>query len=166
MAHENDLFKRIKRLEQDTIAYKSPQPVGTSSVLAYTTQTNNLWDVDFNLGSIDSSTSTTFLVKWHARNQKAPFGKLRFFAQANGQPANYAASDNITANNDHVFYVYDDIFLGTAADFADPQLLRFRLDVNGVSGTNIKIKFIVDATDSGYFNLYVVTGGQPVEIKL
>ena len=149
---DNNLVKRIKRLEQDVIDFKTKQPVGTDSVRAYTTQTNNIWDVEGTV--VESypgagSGQVRAFVRFQADNQNIPFGSMRLIATVNGNNYQYANSSN-NFNSTTVPYIMTgtDPFW-TAEEGADPSILRFLVVGTGPVGTQFKYKFFVDATDTG-----------------
>lgn len=149
---DNVLMQRMIRLEKDVLAYKTAQPIGTDSVRAYTTQTNNIWDVEgttiesvpgFGYGQMRA------YVRFQADNQLIPFGNLRVAVLINGENYNYPTSaDNFNSNTTPYVFMGTD-WTATSEELNNPSILRFLVIGSAPVGTNIKYKFFVDATDTG-----------------
>lgn len=166
MDTDDDLFKRIVDLENQVRGLKSSQPIGTDSVQAYTTQTNNIWDAERTLPvnsiGIGNGSQEQFLVTFEARNQQAPFAKVKVFvADGNGQPVPYYSNEGNNVNltgftikaNDYIFY-------SSPNDLANPKMVKFLVTIGGIQYTPYKVKFLVDATDYGRMTVTIFQGGQ------
>lgn len=156
---DDDLGKRIKRLEADIISYKTSQPVGSDSVRAYTTQSNNIWDltetvVESYPGS--GSGQARAFVRFKAAHQTAPFGRLRWQAQINGVNYNYSTTSNFFNTTTPYIFSSMDMFYASAEELNDSTLLRWNWVASAAPGATIRVKFFVEATDTGrlYWNEY------------
>lgn len=161
MNDEDTIFKKIKRLEDDLRGYKTSQPVGTDSVITYTTQTNNIWDVETTLPpntlGFGNSSYEEYEIQFTSRNQIAPFARARVFAQC-ALPIYYVTSDvafSTTAELTIAVSESTSYLNPTAA--SDPQLYRYTIRVSGPQLTAYKLKFIMDATDQGRMSIYKST---------
>lgn len=138
---------------------KSPQPIGQSSVTAYETLTNFVWDYNYTMTSSNYN-GINYIhgmqVKFTARNQSAPFASIRIMAEVNGVRYNPLTSTNpnggpTTNPSTSYIEIYEDIFnTGSLKDYAQDNVVRWRINTSSKQvGTNIKIKVIVTATDMG-----------------
>jgi hypothetical protein len=149
---DDDLGKRIKRLESDVLGYKTTQPVGTDSVRAYTTQSNNIWDITTTV--VESYAGAGYgqsraFVRFKAAHQVAPFGRLRWQATVNGVNYRYdTSSNNFNSAIPYGFSSVDNYY-ATAEEINDPTMLRWNWVMSGPTGAVIRVKFFVEATDSG-----------------
>lgn len=150
---DDDLAKRIKRLESDVLGYKTTQPVGTDSVRAFTTQSNNIWDVTTTVvesyPGAGSGQSRAF-VRFKAAHQTAPFGRLRWQATVNGVNYNYATSSN-NFNSTSVPYGFSSVdnYYASPEEINDPTMLRWNWVMSAPAGAVLRVKFFIEATDSG-----------------
>lgn len=154
----NDLVKRIKKLESNVLGYKTFQPIGGNSVRTFTTMTNKQWDLE-GVTTADFEGSTTgqigARIRFKADNQQAPFARIRFFAEINGQRYDYSTSGNEKLNTSTpAVTVQDDWYGQNRQEILDTSLVRFTCVASALNGTTIKIKFAVDATDTG--TLYLI----------
>jgi hypothetical protein len=158
-----EVLRRIKALETSIRDFKTSQPIGTDSVKTYTSATNNEWDIIWTATLTGGSAWNRWRIKFKADHQDAPFGRIRAVADFNGVPFDFSTRSGIYLNGN--FLRVADDYLGNglssstnSAEFEDPQLLRFVAEGSALAaGVVVRIKFFVDATDTGrvYF-----TGGQ------
>lgn len=151
--NDTDLLKRIKRLENDVLGYKTFQPIGSDSVRTFTTMTNNEWDVDVVL--VESFAGASFgqidkRIRFKADNQKAPFVRLRAFAEFDGIRYDYSTNSRDTLNTTiDTVLIQDDWYAINRQETVDPGLLRLQCLASGSPGKRVKLKFAIDATDTG-----------------
>lgn len=161
MQDDNDLFKRIKRLEDDLRGFKTAQPVGTDSVITYATQTNNIWDVDTALPAntlgFGNSSSDSYEVRFTSRDQIAPFAKLRVFASSAINIYYVSVNVIFATMSDLVVQVSESTSYSSPQDAANTQLYRYTVTVYGPQYTAYKLKFAMDATDTGRMSIYKST---------
>jgi hypothetical protein len=146
---DNDLAEHIKRIENDLIAFKTAQPIGTDSVLTFSTQTNNIWD--YSVVGVDSpATFVRLFVRMVAHNQDAPFGRIRFFAECDGVNFDYKTPESWRLTNKGPFvWASDDFFYATSNEMNNPKLLRFMIEMSVPLGKTLNVKYVIDATDTG-----------------
>lgn len=147
----NQLGTELKSIEDQIRELKNRQPNGNDTVRTYANQ-NTTWDIDRTLTRASgTSRAINLSVLFEADEQDAPVSNMRY---------------EILLNNTHWYTIgaFDAPFMGLAAvngyvhdsflSYADevptPKLdgWYFNLTVY-VSGTNVKIRFIVDSTDTG-----------------
>lgn len=150
---DNDLAKRIKRLEEDILDYKTTQPVGSDSVRVYSTQSNNIWDVEVTATEMfagDGYAQVRKAVRFKANKQQAPLGRLRAFVTINGNNYNYAG-ESLYFNDSTTPYVFmlEDTVTSSSEEMNDPTLLRWNFIASVPHNSVVRVKFFVDATDSG-----------------
>lgn len=159
---DNDIYKRVKRLEDDLRSFKGTQPVGTDSVVTYRLLTNNEWDyigvLPPNTMGFGTASQYRFVIKYISSDQIAPFARAFAWAEYNNAPINYASNQHgYSTPSSGSIRVSDWIFGSTPEELADPQLIKFEVVIHGVAGTPIKLKFGVDATDIGQMQIFLET---------
>lgn len=154
----NELAKRVHDLETLIKDFKSPQSIGRDSVQTYTNLTNNEWDDTWVAASVGGSIAKRFRVRFKADHQDAPFGKIRVIADFNGVKYDPSTPAGQYLGNARNFMECNDEFLGNGfnldnpmlEEFEDPKLLRFEVVVSAIAvGVVVRLKYIVDATDTG-----------------
>lgn len=149
----NQLGAELKSIEDQIRELKNRQPNGNDTVLTYANQ-NETWDIDRTLSwsyTPGSSRSIDLSVLFEADEQDAPVSNMRYEILLNDTDwYMIGAFDEpylgIAAVNGYVH----DSFLSYANMVPTPKLdgWYFNLTVYQ-SGTNVKIRFIVDSTDTG-----------------
>ena len=147
----NQLGTELKGIEDQISALKRKQPNGNDTVSTYSNR-NTGWDIDRTLTwSTGTQRSINLSVLFHADEQDAPISNMRY---------------EILLNNTHWYTIgsFDAPFMGLASvnGYVHDSFLSYanlspqaKLDAwyfnisSYVSGTNIKIRFIVDSTDTG-----------------
>jgi len=161
MEQNSDIYKKVKRLEDDLRDFKATQPVGTDSVITYRLVTNNEWDFTGNLPSntngFGNSSRKNFVVTYISRDQIAPFARCFVFGQYNGGPFDYSAKSGLATMTTGAVTVSDWIFYLTPEELANPQIMKFYITMEGVANTPFKLKFGVDSTDLGQIQIYEET---------
>lgn len=160
---DNSIEAVVARLEKDLIAMKTTQPTGSSSVRAYESLTNYVWDYDYTMAARDNigfAYSHGFRVIFTSNNQSAPFATIRVIAQVNGVKYNPLSATNlnggVTTGVDNSYIVIsEDIFTsGNLKDSAQDNTVKWVFNTwSKLAGTNFKIKVIVTATDTGRIEL-------------
>lgn len=149
----NQLGTELKNIEDQIRELKKRQPNGTDTVLTYENQ-NGAWDIDWTPTwsfTPGSSRSLDKAVIFTADEQDAPISSMRY---------------EILVNNTYQYTIgsYDDPFMGLVAvngyvhDYfltyaglvPTPKKDGWYFNVSAyASGTNIKVRFIIDSTDTG-----------------
>jgi hypothetical protein len=154
-----EIYNRIHLLETTIKGFKAPQFVGTDSVRTYTNLTNNEWDDTWvSVSSGGFGISKRFRVRFKAAHQDAPFGRIRVIADFNGVKYDPRTNSNAYLSSTQNFMAANDEYLGNGfnldnpmlEEFEDPRLLRFEVRVSTLAaGITVRLKYIVDATDTG-----------------
>lgn len=149
----NQLGAELKAIEDQIRELKNKQPNGNDTVLTYANQ-NATWDIDRTLTwsfTPGSSRSVNLSVLFEADEQDAPVSNMRYEILLNDTYWYEIGSFDapfmgLAAVNGYVH----DSFLSYAELVPTPKLdgWYFNLTVYA-SGTNVKIRFIVDSTDTG-----------------
>jgi hypothetical protein len=160
MDRDKSLLQRLHDLEMSVQDFKSPQPVGTDSVRTYTNLTNNQWDVTWSAVNQGPFTGQILQsrVRFVADHQDAPFGRIRCIAEFDGVKYDIKTPANAYGSSTQNYMSCGDELLGNGfnldnpmlLEFENPQMLRFEVRVSAKEvGVIVKLKFIVDATDTG-----------------
>ena len=149
----NQLGAELKHIEDQIRELKQKQPNGNDTVLTYPNQ-NETWDIDRTLTwsfTPGSSRAVNLSVLFEADEQDAPVSNMRYEILINNTYWYTIGSFDapfmgLAAVNGYVH----DSFLSYAELVPTPKLdgWYFNLTVYA-SGTNVKIRFIVDSTDTG-----------------
>lgn len=146
----------LKSIEDQIRELKQKQFTGTDTVVTYVNK-NSGWDVDWTPTWVSPQTSASidFSVQFLADTQVAPVNNMRYEILIDN-----TVIYTINAFNDHPQdasvngYVHDS-FLTYAGLQPTPRLDGWYFAITAYrSGMNIKIRFIVDSTDTG--NITVV----------
>lgn len=167
MQEDKLLVRRIHELETSIQDFKAPQPVGTDSVRTYTNLTNNQWDITWVATSDGFAAWNRWRVRFKADHQSAPFGRLRAIVEFNGVKYDFSTNSTAYLSTTRNFMSVNDDYLGYGlatggklSEFEDPQLLRFEVRGSAVAvGVVVRMKFFVDATDTG--RIYFDNGQNP-----
>lgn len=147
----NQLAVELKTIEDQIRELKQKQFTGTDTVQTYPNK-NVAWDVDWTPTwvSPQNQAGLDFSVQFRADNQEAPTNNMRYEILIDN-------SIVYTTNffNDHpqdaavLGYVHDS-FLSYADLQPTPGLDAWYFNITAYrSGMNIKVRFIVDSTDTG-----------------
>lgn len=147
----NQLGIELKSIEDQIRELKQKQPNGTDTVLTYANK-NTAWDIDWTptwvgSGSRQLDKSVLFL----ADEQDAPISNMRYEILVNNLYWYTIGSFDdpfmgLVAVNGYVH----DYFLTYAGLVPTPKKDGWYFNVSSyVSGTNIKVRFIIDSTDTG-----------------
>lgn len=167
-----EVAKQLARLEKDLLEMKSSQPIGSNSVRSYEILSNFVWDYDYTISAEDFngfSYSHSFRVRYIADNQQAPFASIRFMAQVNNikynplTPQSNFVIPGVTSGTDNAYIrIGEDIFTNPdLTEYALDNVIDWRVELlPGSLGTNFKLKFIINATDTGRIEIrpFSVTG--------
>lgn len=161
MEENTDIYKKVKRLEDDLRGFKSAQPVGTDSVVTYRLVTNNEWDVidtlPPNTMGFGNSSQINYVVTYISRDQIAPFARCFVWGEYNGGVLDYSnPAQNATMTTGAV-RIADWIFYLSPEELANPQIVKFQVTISGVQNTPFKLKFGVDSTDLGQIQIHKET---------
>lgn len=147
----NQLGTEIKAIEDQIRELKKKQPNGTDTVNTYANQ-NVAWDIDTTLTwSSGTSRAINKAVLFTADEQDAPISNMRYEILLNDTYWYTVGSFDapfmgLAAVNGYVH----DSFLSYPNLVPTPKLDAWYFNITSyVSGTNIKVRFIVDSTDTG-----------------
>lgn len=143
----------LRSIEDQIRELKQKQFTGTDTVQAYVNQ-NTSWDIDWTLSS--SSESRDFSVLFKADTQTAPVNNMRYIILVDNKFVHKISSFDYhpTPLDVAVLGYVHDTFLSYADLQPTPGLDGWYFNVTGYrSGMNIKVKFIVDSTDTGTVSL-------------
>lgn len=146
----NQLGTELKNIEDQIRELKKRQPNGTDTVLTYANQ-NAGWDIDWTPVFGFSSSSLNKSVIFDADEQDAPISSMRYEILINNTYwYTIGTSDSpfmgLVAVNGYVH----DYFLSYAGLVPTPKKDGWYFNVTAyASGTNVKVRFIVDSTDTG-----------------
>lgn len=147
----DQLKVELKSIEDQIRELKQKQFTGTDTVVTYVNKSSG-WDVDWTPTwvSPQNSASLDFSVQFLADSQVAPVNNMRYEILIDN-----AVVYTINTFNDHPQdasvngYVHDS-FLAYAGLQPTPRLDGWYFAITAYrSGMNIKIRFIVDSTDTG-----------------
>lgn len=147
----NQLGTELKAFEDQIRELKKRQPNGTDTVLTYANQ-NEAWDIDETLTwGVGTSRALNKAVIFDADEQDAPISSMRYEILLNDTHWYTIGSFDapfmgLAAVNGYVH----DYFLAYAGLVPTPKKDGWYFNITSyVSGTNIKVRFIVDSTDTG-----------------
>lgn len=149
--YHNQLGTELKSIEDQIRELKKRQPNGTDTVLTYENK-NVGWDIDWTPAwssgtSRDMNKSVLFL----ADEQDAPISHMRYEILVNNTYWYTIGSFDapfmgLVAVNGYVH----DYFLSYAGLVPTPKKDGWYFNVTAyASGTNVKVRFIIDSTDTG-----------------
>lgn len=145
----NQLGSELKSIEDQIRELKQKQFTGTDTVQTYANK-NSGWDVNWTPVFGGASTSKNFSVQFLADMQDAAVNSMRYEILIDN-----SIVYKINTFNDHpddcavLGYVHDS-FLTYAGLLPTPKLDGWYFNITAYrSGMNIKIRFIVDSTDTG-----------------
>src|SRR5688500_2344075 len=136
MNNDLDLLKRVHKLENNVLAYKTNQPIGASSVRAFRTITNEEWDFEgtFLESEFGVTPSGYFMVwvRFNADNQSAPFATLRYFAEIGGEVYDYSLYGlGLFGSGERAAWVQDDWYAFTPEEISNPGIVRWQFRIEG-----------------------------------
>jgi hypothetical protein len=147
----NQLGYELKSIEDQIRELKQKQYTGTDTVQTYVNQ-NETWDIDWTPTWVAPQTQSgrDFSVLFASETQLAPVNNMRYIILIDN-----SVYYTVNTFNDHpqdcavLGYVHDS-FLSYAGLQPTPQLDGWYFNITAYrSGMNIKVKFIVDSTDTG-----------------
>ena len=154
----NSIDMRIKNLNQEATNLKTSQNTGWDSIRAYKIETTNEFDFDYTPTFTGGQTEEgiSFYAKFTADHQDAPFAKMvakvwvgnsAWFRVGHWSEDVSASKDNGLNSNGWVWDVYGN-YSPTGTPNKKNELSWYNsISVHGQ--INIKVKFIVYATDTG-----------------
>lgn len=149
----NQLALELKTIEDQIRELKQKQFTGTDTVQTYANQ-NGGWDLDFTTSFVGPATQQGVdkAVMFTSDSQPAPVNSMRYIILVDNQYYHTVTSFDWHPQPDDVAvlaYVHD-TFLSYVGLQPTPGLDAWYFNVTGYrSGMNIKVKFIVDSTDTG-----------------
>ena len=145
----NNLAYELKQIEDQIRELKQKQFTGTDTVQTYANQ-NETWDIDWTPVFGFSQSSRNMSVLFASDTQLAPVNNMRYIILIDN-----SVVYTVNTFDDHpqdcavLGYVHDS-FLAYAGLQPTPQLDGWYFNITAYrSGMNIKVKFIVDSTDTG-----------------
>lgn len=146
----NALGSELKTIEDMILQLKKRQPNGNDTVQTYANQ-NDTWDVDWTpTFPAGQSRAINKSILFQADEQVAPVNRMRYYMLVNGVPYTIGAFNDPFMGKAAVNGYVHDTFLSYPNLVPVPGLDAWYFNVTVYqSGTNIKIKFIIDSTDTG-----------------
>lgn len=145
----NQLAVDLKTIEDQIRELKQKQLTGTDTVQTYANK-NEAWDVDWTPVFSGSSTGLDFSVQFIADTQDAPTNSMRYEILIDNSIVYTVNSFNDHPQDAAVLGYVHDSFLSYANLQPQPRLDGWYFNITAYrSGMNIKIRFIVDSTDTG-----------------
>ena len=146
----NALGVELKGIEDEILQLKKRQPNGNDTVQSYANQ-NTAWDVDWTpTWSSGSSRAINKSILFQADEQVAPVNRMRYYMLVDGVPYTLGAFNDPFMGKAAVNGYVHDTFLSYPDLVPVPGLDAWYFNVTVYqSGVNIKIKFIIDSTDTG-----------------
>lgn len=142
----NNLAVELKSIEDQIRELKQKQFTGTDTVQTYANK-NAGWDLDFNTVG---SPSRNFSVQFLADSQDAPVNTMRYEILIDNRIVYKIADFNYHPDDVAVLGYVHDSFLSYAGLQPTPRLDGWYFNISAYrSGMNIKVRFIVDSTDTG-----------------
>lgn len=147
----NALGTELKAMEDQIRALKNRQPNGNDTVQAYANQ-NSTWDIDWTpVWGGGGSRSLNKSIQFRADEQQAPVNRMRYIILVDNLYVYTLGTfnDPFMGKVAVLGYVHD-TFLSYPNLVPEPGLDAWYFNVTAyVSGTNVKVKFIIDSTDTG-----------------
>jgi len=147
----NQLAVELKSFEDQIRELKQKQFTGTDTVQTYVNQ-NSGWDLDWTptWSSPQVSASKDFSVQFLADTQDAPVNSMRYEILIDNSVVFTTGTFNDHPQDVAVLGYVHDSFLTYANLQPQPRLDGWYFNVTAYrSGMNIKVRFIVDSTDTG-----------------
>ena len=156
MANPDIIYKNLalelKQIEDAIRELKLEQFTGTDTVHTYVNQTGN-WDIDYTPTFSLPTTAVTkeFSILFSANEQPAPVNKLRYIVLIdNTYYYTVTGFDYKPTPFDIFVFGVHDTALSYANRLPEPKLDGWLLSIIAYrSGMNIKVKIIIDITDTG-----------------
>lgn len=151
--YHNQLGTELKSIEDQIRELKKRQPNGTDTVQTYANK-NSAWDIDWTPTwsyTPGSSRALNKAVIFDADEQDAPISSMRYEILVNNTYWYTIGSFDapfmgLVAVNGYVH----DYFLSYAGLVPTPKKDGWYFNVTAyASGTNVKVRFIIDSTDTG-----------------
>ena len=148
----NALGAELKELEDFIRELKKRQPNGNDTVQTYQNQ-NDTWDIDWTPTwsyTPGSSRDLNKSIQFRADEQAAPVNRMRYYMLVDGIPYTIGSFDDPFNGKAAVNGYVHDTFLSYPNLVPEPGLDAWYFNITAYqSGVNIKIKFIIDSTDTG-----------------
>ena len=146
----NALGSELKAIEDEILQLKKRQPNGNDTVQSYINQ-NVTWDVDWTpTFPAGQSRDINKSILFQADEQVAPVNRMRYYMLVDGVPYTVGVFNDPFMGKAAVNGYVHDTFLSYPNLVPVPGLDAWYFNVTVYqSGVNIKIKFIIDSTDTG-----------------
>lgn len=146
----NALGSELKTIEDMILQLKKRQPNGNDTVQSYINQ-NPTWDVDWTpTFPAGQSRDINKSILFRADEQVAPVNRMRYYMLVDGVPYTIGEFNDPFNGKAAVNGYVHDTFLSYPNLVPEPGLDAWYFNVTVYqSGVNIKIKFIIDSTDTG-----------------
>lgn len=146
----NALGSELKTIEDSILQLKKRQPNGNDTVQSYINQ-NVTWDVDWTpTFPAGQSRDINKSILFQADEQVAPVNRMRYYMLVDGVPYTVGAFNDPFMGKAAVNGYVHDTFLSYPNLQPQQGLDAWYFNVTVYqSGVNIKIKFIIDSTDTG-----------------
>lgn len=146
----NALGSELKTIEDMILQLKKRQPNGNDTVQSYINQ-NPTWDVDWTpTFPAGQSRDINKSILFQADEQVAPVNRMRYYMLVDGVPYTVGVFNDPFMGKAAVNGYVHDTFLSYPNLQPQQGLDAWYFNVTVYqSGVNIKIKFIIDSTDTG-----------------
>jgi hypothetical protein len=149
----NQLSTELKSIEDQIREIKQKQFTGTDTVQTYSNQAPGDWDIDWTPVWFDPMVDALIRgqsVVFTSDNQDAPVNNMRYKILIDDSIVYTINSADDHPQDCAVTGYFHDVFLTYAGLAPSPKKDAWLFTINAYrSGMNIKIKFIVDSTDTG-----------------
>lgn len=146
----NSLGVELKNIEDQISDLKRRQPNGTDTVQTYQNKSVG-WDIDWTpTWTTGTQRALNKSIIFQADEQVAPVNQMRYEILVDGVPYTIGSFDDPFDGKAAVNGYVHDTFLSYAQLVPAPGLDGWYFNITCyVSGTNIKVRFIIDSTDTG-----------------
>lgn len=159
----NQLASDLKHIEDEIIAIKNRQFIGSDSIRTYKNKTAvgaaGGWDIDLSdtFSLPQTSKTRNYAVTFTADNQAAPMNRLSLYTQINNVEVSPSKLTKLNQSPVYFNAVLHDYFLAYAGISPGPGIDGFYFaTVSYLSGTNIKVRLEVESTDTGTLQLILL----------
>lgn len=153
------LSAELKTFEDQVLEMKNKQPSGNNAIKTYENTTGDTWDIDWTPTWVGPQTEDGIdkSVQFRADDQASPFSNLRYEILINNSVW-YTINDfSYHPQNAAITGSGYDSFLVYAGLTPEPGLQGWYFAISAyTSGMNIKVRFIVDSTDTGAVSVHEV----------
>lgn len=147
----NQLAVELRNIEAQIRELKQKQFTGTDTVQTYKNEIPGTWDIDWNVSiPVGTQSSRNLVVLFDADTQEAPSNSMRYIILIDNKEHFTTAGFDYHPQDVAVLARVHDSFMAYANERPKRGRDAWYFNVTGYrNGMNIKVKFIVDSTDTG-----------------